>query len=415
MAQSKVAVFHPGTQHSWQTARALQDLDRLQWYATSILYQPDRWPYILDRLPAPIGPKLRREFRRFEAPGLDPDRVRTFGIDEWLERIARRAGFFGLGTWLDIRGNRRFGRALEREIARPDPFALWGYDFSSRGAFEAGRRQGRTCILDRTIGDHRALNRTMAEVQAQWPDWVGIKSDPMPDDMLQQQDAEYALADVIVTGSQSCADTVGTESPVPGVAGKLRVLPYCFDEALFGAQPAPAPVRDDEPVRFLLVGHLGPRKGLHLLLQALDHLPRDRFTLTLLGEITSPPATFARDADRVTHIPHVPRLEVPRIMAAHHVLVFPSYFEGSAISLLEALASGLALIQSPMAGNGVTPACGLMLHEQSVEAVAEAMLVPIQDRERLNAWRVAAQEESANYTFAKYRERIGALLDSLPG
>ncbi|WP_162301930.1 glycosyltransferase family 4 protein [Croceibacterium ferulae] len=217
-----------------------------------------------------------------------------------------------------------------------------------------------------------------------------------------------------MAGSRTCADTVAAESAVPGVADKLRVLPYCFDEALFGHQPTPAPVRDDEPVRFLLVGHLGPRKGLHLLLQALDHLPRDRFTLTLLGEITSPPATFARYADRFTHIPHVPRREVPGIMASHHVLVFPSYFEGSAISLLEALASGLALIQSPMAGNGVTPECGLLLPEQTVEAVAEAMLVPIQDRERMNAWRLAAQKESTNYTFARYRQRIGALLDSLP-
>lgn len=414
MAQSKVAVFHPGTQHSWQTARALQDLDRLEWYATSIFYQPGRWPYVLDRLPAPIGPKLGREFRRFEAPGLNPALVKTSGIDEWLERIARRAGLFKLGTWFDVRGNRRFGRALEREIARPDQFALWGYDFSSREAFEAARRQDRTCILDRTIGDHRAWNRTMAELQAQWPNWFDSKSNPLAEDMLQQQDAEYALADVIVTGSRSCADTIAAESPVPGVAEKLRVLPYCFDETRFGHQPTPVPVSKDEPVRFLLVGHLGPRKGLHLLLQALDHLPPEQFTLTLVGEITSPPATFARYAHRVTHIPHVPRAEVPAIMARHHVLVFPSYFEGSAISLLEALASGLALIQSPMAGSGVTPACGLLLQEQSVEAVAEAMLVPIQDRDRLNAWRIAAQAESANYTFAKYREGVATLLDSLP-
>ena len=47
----KVAVFHPGTQHSWQTAFALQQLGRLQWYATSIFYKPDSLPYLLERLP----------------------------------------------------------------------------------------------------------------------------------------------------------------------------------------------------------------------------------------------------------------------------------------------------------------------------------------------------------------------------
>ena len=49
----KVAVFHPGTQHSWQTAYALQQLDRLEWYATSIFYKPDSMPYLLERLPGP--------------------------------------------------------------------------------------------------------------------------------------------------------------------------------------------------------------------------------------------------------------------------------------------------------------------------------------------------------------------------
>lgn len=414
MTGSKVAVFHPGTQHSWQTARALQDLDRLAWYATSIFYQPDRWPYRLDRLPAPVGPMLGREFRRFQAPGLDPALVKSFGVEEWLERLAHRAGWHQLGRWFDVRGNRRFGRQLAREIVSPEPFALWGYDNSSRVAFEHGRRAGRTNILDRTIGDNRALNRIMAELQAQWPEWFDGASDPVPDHILHQQDTEYELADVIVTGSQTCADTVAAESTVPDVAKKLRVLPYCFDEGLFGTLPRPAPVSDAEPVRFLMVGQLGPRKGIHLLLQALDHLPAGRFSLTLLGALNIPQATFARYADRVTHIPHVPRSGVPDIMARHHVLVFPSYFEGSAISLLEALASGLALIQSPQAGNGVTPECGLLLPEQSVEALAAAMLVPIEDRARLNSWRAAAQIESRQYTFARYRERIGALLDGLP-
>lgn len=414
MAQSKVAVFHPGTQHSWQTARALQDLGRLAWYATSIFYQPDRWPYRLDRLPSPIGPKLGREFSRFRAPGLDPALVKSFGMEEWLERLAHRAGWHRLSRWFDLKGNRRFGQQLAREIEGAEPFALWGYDNSCREAFERGRRMGRTCILDRTIGDKRALNRIMGELQAQWPEWFDGASDPVSAHVLAQQDTEYDLADVILAGSQTCAETVIAESAVPDVARKLRVLPYCFDETLFGALPHPAPVDDVEPVRFLMVGQLGPRKGIHLLLQALDRLPPGRFTLTLLGALNIPQATFARYADRVTHIPHLPRSGVPEIMANHHVLVFPSYFEGSAISLLEGLASGLALIQSPQAGNGVTPECGLLLPEQSVEALAAAMMVPIEDRARLNSWRAAALLESGQYTFARYRERVGALLDSLP-
>ena len=72
-AAMKVAVFHPGTQHSWQTALALQDLDRLAWYATSIFYRPHHFPYWLERvMPGAIGRRLHAEFVRFSHPRLDP-------------------------------------------------------------------------------------------------------------------------------------------------------------------------------------------------------------------------------------------------------------------------------------------------------------------------------------------------------
>jgi glycosyltransferase involved in cell wall biosynthesis len=212
----------------------------------------------------------------------------------------------------------------------------------------------------------------------------------------------------VLAGSPFAADTLRAERP--DIAAKIRVLPYCYDEALFGAQPAPRPVASAEPVRFLMVGQITPRKGIHLLLPAFDRLPAGSATLTLVGPVGVPQAVLARYADRVTIIPTVPRSQVPAIMAAHHVLVFPSYFEGSALSLIEGLASGLALIQSRNAGNGVTPATGLLLDELSVDALAEAMLAPVRDRDRLDAWRGAAQAEAHRYRFAAYRDNIARLL-----
>src|SRR5688500_6291069 len=114
-----VAVFHPGTQHSWQTALALQQLDRLAWYATSTFYRPERLPYRLERLPGPFGRKLGARLRRFGHPGLDPALVRTSGWVEWLERAAAAAGLDALARRLDYLGNTRFPRGLRRAAAEP--------------------------------------------------------------------------------------------------------------------------------------------------------------------------------------------------------------------------------------------------------------------------------------------------------
>ncbi|MEO6387495.1 MAG: glycosyltransferase family 4 protein [Croceibacterium sp.] len=410
MVRSKVAVFHPGVQHSWQTARALQDLGRLEWYATSIYHQPDRWPYSLGRLPGPVGRRLAREFSRFSAPGLDPTLVRTGGIHEWLERMAARAGFFKLSRRIDIAGNHAFARLIEEEIGSAAPFALWGYDGSSRDAFGLAAQRGRFCVLDRTIGHWRTMNTVLDGVREQWPEWFEASSGRIPQHQIDLAEDELHQADLIVTGSEFAARTIREESPF--TASKLRVLPYCYDEVLFADQPTPTPVPRDGPVKFLLVGQLGPRKGIHLLLQAISRIPPQQASLTLLGKLSVPPQTFAPYRDRVTHISGVPRSEVPAVMAAHHVLVFPSYFEGSALSLIEGLASGLAIIQSENSGNGVTPDCGIMLEELSVDALTEAMMVPVRDRALLDSWRLAAQAEAPRYSFAQYRDNIEALLTS---
>ena len=116
----KVAVFHPGTQHSWQTALALQQLGRLEFFATTILYQPDRWPYRLERLlPAPLGRRLNEEFQRFRFDPLDPALVQTAGLAEWIERLTSRAGLRRVSRWVDRIGNRRFVNQMRARMESP--------------------------------------------------------------------------------------------------------------------------------------------------------------------------------------------------------------------------------------------------------------------------------------------------------
>ena len=410
----QVAVFHPGTQHSWQTALALQQLGRLEWYATSIFHQPERWPYRIERyLPGPLARRVGAEFRRFSGPGLDPALVRTAGLAEWAERIAARAGWRGLAQRIDAFGNRRFVGHLAEAIRGPEPFALWGYNGSARTSFELARAHGRTCILDRTIGDYRAYNAAMERIAERYGDWFLPTERRVPAATIAADDAEYGLADTILTGSPFAAETIRQNVADPAVHAKLRVLEYCHDEALFAKVPPPRPVPRGGPVKFLFVGLAIPRKGIHLLLEAIARIPRSAAELTIVGDLRVPSQVFAPYADRVTYRPTVARAEVPAIMAAHHVLVLPSYFEGSSLTLLEGLAAGLALIQSRAAGVGVTAETGVLLERLDADALHAALVSAIEDRDRLDAWRAAAHDAARRHSFARYREGIAALLGEL--
>lgn len=413
MSQGQVAVFHPGTQHSWQTARALQDLGRLAFYATSISYNPDRWPYSLAKIPGSLGPRFHREFSRFEVPGVDPELIRTSGWHEWGERMAARAGLPSLARWLDTAGNRSFGRFAAGAARRAGASAIWGYDNCSLDAFLKLGDGSTKRILDVTIAPRRALNRVMAELHSGWPQFFIPTRREIPEHILVRTEDELSLADLIVAGSPFVRDTILAEMKDSKLAERIRVLPYCFDEQLFGTVPPPHPRPEGEPVKFLFVGGIGPRKGAHLLLEAfLSISPRDA-QLTLLGSLDMPTATFAHYANRVTHIAQVPRSQVPQVMAQHDVLVLPSYFEGSAITLLEGLASGLALIQSRNAGLGGTGDTGIILDQLTVEAVERALLEAMSDRERLLSWRRTAQDRARDFTFDRYRANIRKLMIEL--
>ena len=54
-----------------------------------------------------------------------------------------------------------------------------------------------------------------------------------------------------------------------------------------------------------------------------------------------------------------------------------------------------------------------MLGRIDTDMVHAAMLTVIEDRERLDSWRANAQGEAQNYSFARYRANIAALLGEL--
>src|SRR5580692_2031018 len=110
---SRVLLFHPGTQHSHQTALAFQAANLLAWYATEIFYQPNRWPYkALQFIPGHVRRRVERELSRRYHPQINPAFLRTFGGWEWIERISMRLGFRRVEHYANEWGNTQFGHKV---------------------------------------------------------------------------------------------------------------------------------------------------------------------------------------------------------------------------------------------------------------------------------------------------------------
>ncbi len=188
---------------------------------------------------------MTAEFGRFYHPSLAPDVVRTFGFHEWLERGFSRAGFRRLAARVNIAGNTTFAKSVCGLMAREPVAAVWGYDTSSADVFAFAKERGIVRILDKTIGDPRVYNALMKDIYAEYKPFFSSPNFAVPQSVIDLQDREYTLADGIVVGSDFCRDTILDPLARPDLAGKIDVLPYCYDDVFF--QPGPPATAADQP------------------------------------------------------------------------------------------------------------------------------------------------------------------------
>lgn len=161
-----------------------------------------------------------------------------------------------------------------------------------------------------------------------------------------------------------CSDFIRQEAVKHGIAFAPKnsvVAHWGIEPAEFTAAP-----RERWPVKKLLyVGQMIPQKGIHTAIAALGLLAKEKgfseLTLSLAGgglhpdyekKLREMPAQLGL-VRRVNFLGKIPRAELSRVYAEHDALIFPSEWdEPFAITPLEAIASGLAVIGTTTGGSG---------------------------------------------------------------
>lgn len=227
---------------------------------------------------------------------------------------------------------------------------------------------------------------------------------------------------LLIADSQSTANDL---TNVLGVAPeKIRVVPLAaaphFYEPVSPERAIAVRERYGLTGRyFLFVGTMEPRKNLGSLLLAYQHLPADvqrAYPLVLAGSRGWEDEKFFTTIDAlpsVHYIGRVPDADLPALMAESLAFVYPSYYEGFGLPVLEAMAAGAPVIASNASSlPEVAGTAALLVAPDDVLGLAEAMVRLAEDdalRDRLRA-RGRAQAESfswqrtAEQTLAVYRE-----------
>ncbi|MDQ2775348.1 MAG: glycosyltransferase [Acidobacteriota bacterium] len=109
------------------------------------------------------------------------------------------------------------------------------------------------------------------------------------------------------------------------------------------------------------------------------------------------------------------RNDVPTILAASDVYTFASNHEGSPLSIMEALASGLPIAGTAVGGvpEMVTSETGILTRPRDVDSLASAMKVLCGDAKRRTEMGNAAAKQAARFDLTRMADAYGELYASL--
>lgn len=184
------------------------------------------------------------------------------------------------------------------------------------------------------------------------------------------------------TERTALADAVFAPGPFvgPSIEATSKTVPQILQVAYGANVPSgPLPLRKSDPghpLRYLFVGTLAPRKGVHVLLEAwkIANLPAE---LWLAGGGAEPwiEAHYLKSLpENVKRLGHCS--DIAQVYAETDVFVFPSLEEGGPQVCYEAAAHGLPLVVTPMGGGriAVQDHTALMVPPSDADALAGALV-----------------------------------------
>jgi glycosyltransferase involved in cell wall biosynthesis len=192
---------------------------------------------------------------------------------------------------------------------------------------------------------------------------------------------DLELADAVVVNSEFVKQTFLLQG---WPESRMHVIYLGVDQAFLDTIPERMGRSEkEEPLRLMFAGGIGKRKGVDTLIDALRLVPNG-WTLDVAGgfvDESSAMRDFILHDARVNYLGLLSREQLAQQMTRCDAFVFPSYCEGSARVVMEALASGLYVINTPNTGSIVqTGIHGIVVPPGDAEELARAIISAVNNR-----------------------------------
>ncbi len=396
-----VLLAHPGTQYSGKLAAQLYRHGNLGAFHTGFAIAGGGiWDRVLSALPV----RLSRPFSNRRIPNVPPSLVHLHPLDEGLATFLKRLGVPQQDVY--YQRNAHFQeRISDSSICASG--AVIGFDTSSWILARRAAHFGRQFILDQSIGHSDSKSRVFEQLRKRYPEWSQDAERRLPSVRAAEQ-IEHDLATCIVVPSTFALSTLVEN----GIAReRIRVNPFGVDIRRF----SPRPRVQRQSLRFCFVGSISVRKGIPLLLDAWKRLNTKDAQLWLIGPASQSVLSRIRGFRNVDYKGPVPNSDLPNLLTDCDVFVFPSFFEGFAEVIPEAMACGLPVIASTSAGADTIEhgKNGWLIEPGDEEGLVAAIEYCCRNRDRVNEVGLAARESAEQLTWDHYGNRWADILSGI--
>jgi glycosyltransferase involved in cell wall biosynthesis len=403
---------------AYQAAIGLARSEMLSRFITSWYYRPDgRVPSLMRRLAPDRFNRIESTLLRRNHSEIPDASVRSYPSFDLSLRVEARLGKDRqrLRRAMARRRTERFDRQAASVVGRTRPGAVLVFsDVGSGETLPTCRALGIPTIVSMVHGvvaEELEVLRQEAETSPEFlPIYLGnLELDHDELHWLHSRRLrDLELADRVLVPSEHIATSL-IASGIP--EAKVRVVPYAADCRRF--RPLAGKEHKNE-CTFLFAGGISQRKGIKYLLEAWQRVRRPGWRLQLLGAMpknVGPLEPYLGDVEILGQVSHS---QVPALMAAADVFVFPSLFEGSAVVTYEALASGLPSVVTPSAGSVMRDGIeGFEVKPRDVLALAERMIQLGENCELRATMGASARRRAEFFDWPRYHAAVTSVVDEL--
>ena len=324
-----------------------------------------------------VGLKYRRDIKRLEIYSAQPHIIASQKLASQAKKLARSMDFS----------------------------TIYSFDIQALETFSSFKGQGKRFVLEQCVAPRRTLIELMDRLAGNLTEDPNSYHRSQLKVLADREEAEWKFADIIVCPSPY----VKSELLRYGVADeKVKIVPYGFTPRAHTVNETVLRPKK-RPLRALFVGSVEPRKGPQDLVTAVKRL-EGAVQLDMFGNLSKVNPKDYKSPHVVLH----GKLPFPRIEQAYReadVFVLPSYLEGSATVVYEAMSNGLPCIVTHETGSVIRDGVdGFIVPSGDIDTLTDRLRRLSNDPALCSKMGQAALSRSADFTLAKYGDRLCSAL-----